>query len=79
MNNNDKTTISIPTSPFYALFGIFTGFLGYHINKVVLGSDWPVFWGIMDALFPLFCWIKWLICGQVNVSIIKAAFAFFIQ
>jgi len=79
MSNNDKATFSIPASPFLAVFGILTGFLGYHINKVVLNSDWPVFWGVMDALFPFFAWIKWMCCGQVNVSIIKAAFAFFFQ
>ena len=36
-------------------------------------------WAIIDFFFAPIAWIKWLLCHQVNLSIIKATFAFFVQ
>ena len=53
------------------LFSIFTAIVGYRIH----GS---VFWSIVDFLFAFIVWIKWLVCQEVNISIIKSAFSFFL-
>jgi hypothetical protein len=49
-----------------------TAIIGYAIH----GS---VFWSIMDFFFVPFAWIKWAIMHQVNVTIIKSAFSWFLQ
>ena len=56
----------------YLILSIATGMIGYHIH----GS---VFWAIMDFIFMPFVWCKWLIMHQVNMSIIKHTFMFFMQ
>jgi hypothetical protein len=60
-------------SVIYVLIGIFTAVVGYHIN------DQSLFWAIVDWLFWPFAWVKWLICQEVSISVIKEAFAFFLQ
>jgi hypothetical protein len=47
-----------------------TAIIGYGIHK-------SVFWAICDFIFFPVAWIKWLICQEVSVSIIKQAFSFF--
>ncbi len=56
----------------FIIIAMLTAFIGYHIH----GS---IFWCIMDWFFWPFAWLKWLICHQVNVTIIKDAFAFFMN
>ena len=56
----------------YLLIGIATAIIGYHIND-------SVFWAIIDWMFWPFVWVKWLICQDVNITIIKESFAFFLQ
>lgn len=51
---------------------IVTSIVGHAIH----GS---IFWAIMDLFFWPFAWCKWLMMQQVNLSIIKRAFAFFLQ
>jgi len=58
------------------LFSIATGMVGYNIN-ISAGSNWPLFWSIMDFLFSLLAIAKWLIYSQLNLSGIKHTFAFF--
>ena len=36
-----------------------------------------LFWSIMDFLFCPFAWAKWLICREVNITIIKTTFTWF--
>jgi hypothetical protein len=56
----------------YLILGIATAMVGYRIH----GS---IFWAIMDFIFMPFVWCKWLILHQVNISIIKDTFMFFLQ
>lgn len=56
----------------FILIALFTAFIGYHIHGSVL-------WAIFDWFFWPFVWLKWLICHEVNLTIIKEAFAFFLN
>jgi hypothetical protein len=38
-----------------------------------------LFWSVMDFIFMPIAWVKWLICQEVNLSIIKSAFDFFLK
>jgi len=49
------------------------GVVGYHLNNQ------SVFWGIIDALFYPIAIIKWLIYGELSMSLIKESFPFFFQ
>ena len=49
-----------------------TAMIGYHIHG-------DVFWAVMDFFFTPLAWLKWLICQQVNLTIIKDTFAFFLR
>jgi hypothetical protein len=49
-----------------------TAMIGHQIH-----GGW--FWTIMDFIFFPLAWIKWLICHEVNLSIIKATFSWFLQ
>lgn len=53
----------------YTLFCVATGMVGFTIH----GS---LGWSLINVLFSLFSWAKWLICHEVNVSIIKQTFSF---
>lgn len=54
------------------VFAIFTAVIGYHIHG-------GFFWTAMDFIFSPLAWLKWLICHEVNMSVIKATFGFFFQ
>lgn len=54
----------------YSIFCLCTAMIGYTIH----GS---LFWSIMDFIFTFFAWAKWLICHEVNMTIIKDTFSFF--
>ena len=51
---------------------VITAMIGYHIH----GS---FFWAIMDFIFTPVAWIKWLICQEVNITIIHNTFSFFLK
>ena len=61
---------------FYSIFWLFmavaTAMIGHSIHH-------SIFWCILDFIFWPFTWIKWLVLHQVNISIIKAAFSFFLN
>lgn len=58
-------------SDFIYLFcSIATAMVGYKIHN-------SIGWAIMDFIFFPIAWIKWLICREVNTSIIKETFSFF--
>jgi len=63
--------IKLDFSIFYLLFAICTAMIGYNVNEH-LGSDHCLFWSIMDFIFFPLAWIKWLICKQVTLAIIKS-------
>lgn len=56
----------------YVVFCLITTMIGYTIH----GS---IFWGIMDFFFAPLAWIKWLVCHEVTISIIKETFPWFFK
>ncbi len=56
----------------YTLLAIATAMIGYTIH----GS---LFWAIIDFFLSPLAWCKWLIYHEVNLTIIKKTFAFFLQ
>ncbi len=56
----------------YLIFIIATVIVGYEIHH-------SIFWSIVDFFFAPFAWIKWMFCHEVNLTIIKSAFSFFLQ
>ncbi len=54
------------------IFCICTAMVGYKIH----GSG---FWAVVDFIFAPFAWAKWLIMQQVNMSIIRDTFSFFLK
>ena len=60
------------SSLIYFIIATCTAMVGHTIH----GS---LFWAIVDFLFVPIAWAKWLICHQVNLSIIKSSFTFFLN
>jgi len=56
----------------YTIFSVCTAMVGYQIHN-------SLFWSIMDFFFTIFAWCKWLICHEVNMTIIKQTFSFFLS
>ena len=65
-----KTRNSSVSSFIYTIICTATAMIGYHIHQ-------SIFWAIIDFIFAPIAWIKWLVCAQVNVTIIKDTFSFF--
>lgn len=57
---------------FWFLFHVATAMIGHHIH----GGFW---WTLFDWIFAPFVLVKWLICHDVNITIIKETFNFFLQ
>lgn len=51
------------------IVGLFTAMVGNAIHS-------SIFWSIVDFFFWPIAWLKWLICQEVTISIIKSAFSF---
>ena len=51
---------------------IATAMIGYTIHH-------SLFWAIMDFIFTLVAWCKWLIMHQVTLSVLKQTFSWFFQ
>lgn len=49
-----------------------TAMIGYAIHH-------SLFWAIVDYIFAPIAWIKWLICHEVTLAVIKQAFAWFLN
>jgi hypothetical protein len=60
------------SSFLYLICCLITSMIGYHIH----GS---IFWAIMDWIFMPIAWIKWLIFQEVNLTIIRETFSFFLK
>lgn len=54
------------------IISIASAMIGYEIH----GS---FFWSFIDFFFWPLAWFKWMICHEVNMTIIKNAFEFFLQ
>lgn len=51
---------------------ICTAMIGYQIHH-------SIFWSIVDFFFAPLAWAKWLIMHQVNLTLIKGTFSFFLS
>lgn len=58
------------TGTIYLIFALATAMIGYTIHQS-LG------WAIVDFFLAPIAWAKWLVCHEVNLTIIKASFSFF--
>jgi len=56
----------------YFIFAIATAMIGHAIHH-------SLFWSIVDFFFAPFAWAKWLICQEINLTIIKETFSFFLS
>ena len=56
----------------YFLFGLFTAMVGHTIH----GS---LGWSIINGILAPLTWCKWLILHEVNLTIIKDTFEFFLK
>jgi hypothetical protein len=54
------------------IIGLLTAMIGHTIHN-------STFWSIMDFFFWPFVWIKWFILQEVNLTIIKQTFEFFLK
>jgi hypothetical protein len=54
----------------YTIFCALTAMIGHTIHN-------SIFWSIVDFLFAPFAWVKWLVCQEVTLSVIKATFTWF--
>jgi hypothetical protein len=67
---NKKITFRIPGVNL--LIGLVTAMIGHNIHS-------STFWSIMDFIFWPLAWIKWFIFQEVNLTIIKSAFDWFLK
>jgi|APCry1669188879_1035177.scaffolds.fasta_scaffold08855_5 hypothetical protein len=67
-----KPTITFKPFSFYGIFSLMTAMIGYHIHD-------SIFWSIIDFIFSPLAWMKWIIFHEVNITIIKETFSFFLQ
>lgn len=54
----------------YTIFAVLTAMIGYTIHN-------SLFWAIVDFFFVPLAWIKWLICHEVTMTVIKETFSWF--
>lgn len=53
----------------YFILQVMTAMVGYTIHH-------SLFWSIMDFLFMPFAIVKWLICHQLTLTVLKETFKF---
>jgi hypothetical protein len=56
--------------------GVFFSTCTAIVGQTIHGSFW---WGIVDFLFWPLVWIKWLLYKDVNLTLIKESFNWFLQ
>lgn len=56
-------------SLLYLILQVMTAMVGYTIHH-------SIFWSIMDFLFMPFAIIKWLICHEITLTVLKETFSF---
>jgi len=59
-------------SIIYTIFATCTAMIGYSIYN-------DLFFAIIDFFFAPIAWIYWLVTHQVNMTIIKQTFEFFLK
>ena len=73
MENENSTS---PSNTFFQVFHLImstlTAMVGYHIHS-------SIFWSIVDFIFYPVALIKWLICHEITLNIIKETFTWFFQ
>jgi len=47
--------------------------IGYQIS-VTAGSSCPFLWAVIDFFMWPIAWFKWIVCQQVNMTLIKQTF-----
>jgi L-lactate permease len=57
--------------PFNSVLAVVVGMIGYKLN-----ND-SFFWGIVDGLFYPIALIKWIVCDELTLTLIKQTFPFF--
>lgn len=67
----ERKTYGCSISP-YTILCLLTAMIGHTIHK-------SIFWSIMDFIFAPIAWIKWIICEEVTLSIIKTTFSWFFK
>lgn len=69
-----KVSVKIgrPFKFIYFIIAVLTAMIGYEIHHNGLYS-------IVNFIFWPISWIYWLICHDVNMSVIKATFGFFLK
>jgi hypothetical protein len=65
-------TVRYSRGIYYTIFSVCTAMIGYKIHS-------SIFWSIMDFIFTPIAWIKWLICEEVTLKIIKSTFEWFFK
>lgn len=65
-DNSSNAGCSIPT----LIGSVLTSMIGYHWHH-------SIFWAILDFIFWPIAWVKWLICHDVNMQIIRETFSWF--
>jgi hypothetical protein len=55
--------------------------LAFALATAIIGNNihGSVFWSIVDFILPPFAWVKWVLCKEVNLTIIKNSFDWFLQ
>lgn len=56
----------------YLIGGFLTSMVGWQMHHSV-----P--WTIVDFIFWIFAWLKWIICQEITLTILKKAFAWFLM
>lgn len=56
----------------YLIINTCTAMIGYSIHR-------SIFWSIIDFVFMPIAWIKWIICKEVNLELIKNTFSWFFK
>ncbi len=49
-----------------------TAMVGYHIHG-------DLFWAVVDFFFWPWAILKWLFCGEINLSVIRETFGFLLK
>ena len=68
---SEKSTCS-HTHFLWFPFAVCTAIVGHAIHH-------SLFWSVCDFIFSPVAWVKWIICQEVTLSIIKSAFSFFFR
>ena len=58
-------------SNYSCIIALIVGMMGYTLN------DNSLFWGIVDGIFYPIVLIKWIICEELTLTLIKQTFPFF--